>query len=109
MNNYDASDPHCPFVECIVCGMAMTKGNWFARIEHDERAVAVCGPLCAECFKADPHLYLGRIQTLKLETGITPSWPLPGKDDGRDNNRAMCDTAKDSDDLPKNVESRMAS
>ena len=64
--NFDASDPDCSYVQCAVCEKAITGGNWFARIKHDQWMVALCCPLCTETFEQNPTPYVARIETLEM-------------------------------------------
>ncbi len=64
MNQYDASNLECEFVQCAVCQKAITGGKWFARIKQGQWMVALCCPLCTEVFEAKPHAYIRRIETL---------------------------------------------
>jgi hypothetical protein len=66
MNQFDASDIDTAFVRCAVCEKGITNGNWFARIKHGERMVALYCPLCTEVFEGNPHPYIRRIETLAL-------------------------------------------
>ena len=64
--NFDASDIDCAAVQCAVCEKIITGGKWFARIKQGEWMVAICCPLCAETFEANPHAYVRRIDTLEF-------------------------------------------
>jgi len=64
MNQYDASNMDCEFVQCAVCEKVITGGKWFARIKQGEWMVALCCPLCTEAFEAKPQAYIRRIETL---------------------------------------------
>jgi hypothetical protein len=66
MNNYDASDIDCDYVQCAVCEKVITGGKWFARIKHGEWMVALCCPLCTEAFESKPHAYVRRIETIQF-------------------------------------------
>jgi hypothetical protein len=66
MNNYDASDMDCQYVQCAVCDKAISGGKWFARISHGDFMVALCCPLCVEFFETNPLPYTRRIETQKL-------------------------------------------
>ena len=66
MSQFDASDLDVAFVQCAVCEKGITGGNWFARIRHGDRMVALCCPLCMETFEANPRPYIRRIETLAL-------------------------------------------
>ena len=62
MNPFDASEMDTAFVQCAVCEKGITGGNWFARIAHDEKIVALCCPLCTEVFERNPKPYIRRIE-----------------------------------------------
>ena len=62
MSQFDASDGDCESVQCAVCDQIIRGGNWFARIKHGERMVALCCPLCTEAFESKPHAYVRRIE-----------------------------------------------
>jgi hypothetical protein len=64
MRQFDASHMDTAFVQCAVCEKGITGGNWFARIRHGERVVALCCPLCAEVFEDHPEPYIRRIEML---------------------------------------------
>jgi len=66
MNNYDASDIDCGYVQCAVCEKVITGGKWFSRIKHGEWMVALCCPLCTEAFESKPHAYVRRIETIQF-------------------------------------------
>jgi hypothetical protein len=66
MNNYDANDLDCAYVQCAVCEKAITGGKWFARIKHGGWMVALCCPLCTETFESNPRPYVRRIETFAL-------------------------------------------
>lgn len=63
---FDATNPDCEFVQCAVCEKAITGGKWFARINQGNWIVALCCPLCAETFEANPRPYLRRIETIEF-------------------------------------------
>ena len=65
MNNYDASNLDCAYVQCAVCEKAITGGKWFARIKHGDWMIALCCPLCTEVFESKPHAYIRRIETIE--------------------------------------------
>jgi hypothetical protein len=66
MTNYDASSLDCNFVQCAVCDEPIAGSEWFSRIKHGKRTVALCCPFCLEAFEADPRPYLRRIETIEL-------------------------------------------
>lgn len=70
MNQFDASDPDCGYVQCAVCANVIRGGRWFARIQHGDRMVALCCPLCTEVFQLRPQTYVRRIET--LENALLP-------------------------------------
>ena len=52
MNNYDANDLDCAYVQCAVCDKAITGGKWFARIKHGDWMIALCFPSSLRSSKA---------------------------------------------------------
>lgn len=76
MSQFDASNPDCEYVQCVVCEKIITGGKWFARIKHGEWMVALCCPLCTEAFESKPLAYVRRIETLQLMRDTQSQSPL---------------------------------
>lgn len=54
----------CDCAHCAVCRRTIASGKWFARIDHGGWLLALCCPLCAEVFQANPTAYVCRLETL---------------------------------------------
>ena len=70
MPQFDASNLDASFVQCAICDKMITGGQWFARMKHGNRMVALCCPLCTEVFTGNPQRYARRIEM--LERGSDP-------------------------------------
>jgi hypothetical protein len=49
---------------CAVCGKNVENGGGFVRINHGERMVDLCCPLCLETFQKDPAPFVNRLQRI---------------------------------------------
>jgi len=55
--NFDASDDLVSFVLCAVCERGLKGGEWYARLDAEDRKVALCCPLCLMAFARNPIVY----------------------------------------------------
>jgi hypothetical protein len=71
MKSFDATTIDHNHVRCAVCEENVAGQKCLSCVQHDDRLMVVCGPLCEAVFGLNPVGYVRRIaQTFSLRTSL---------------------------------------